>query len=298
MASLIALPVSAAQTTTAIDYFEGKVGIKTNPSYDLDVVGDVNATGSYRLGGSYQVLNMTGNALQVGAANVGSIDLKQVTRFSDGRSTFGLQKSLYGSANDTALFNNHALFVGSDAQVDRGLQFGVGSSSSYSWIQAWANANATGNMILQMQGGSVGIGKSIPAATLDVNGNAIVSKALSLTPTVDGSGLPSVKSITVSSPLIDVDKSIIRLNPGSTAVQVGLSVSSMVKDGQILVLKVKTTSQNGLITLRDANIGLTGAANIKLASPSVALGNDSTLTLMYDALDSKWIEIARSINQY
>jgi hypothetical protein len=73
-------------------------------------------------------------------------------------------------------------------------------------------------------------------------------------------------------------------SPSGAAVTLG-SIASPSHTGQLLILR---GTSSGTVTVPD-----TAAANTNLAG-AVTLGNDDTLTLVWDGLD--WVEIARSIN--
>jgi len=54
---------------------------------------------------------------------------------------------------------------------------GAGSGTA-NYIPIWTSSNSLGNSVIYQSGSSIGIGTTSPAATLDVNGNVIVSKSI------------------------------------------------------------------------------------------------------------------------
>lgn len=83
------------------------------------------------------------------------------------------------------------------------LDFGISSSSTYSWLQARDKSSYATNYILSLNpnGGNVGIGISAPSKTLDVNGDTNIRGALTgaNTATSKLSGFVSNTSIEASS---------------------------------------------------------------------------------------------------
>jgi hypothetical protein len=66
----------------------------------------------------------------------------------------------------------------------QGLHFGVNNTSHYSEIQASQNGIATNNLILNRQGGNIGVGTTTPGEKLEVSGNLKVTG----TGNIDASG--------------------------------------------------------------------------------------------------------------
>jgi hypothetical protein len=123
--------------------------------------------------------------------------------------------------------------------------------------------------------GYVGIGTNLPGTSLAVNG---AISATSQTIHING------PSATVNAG----NRSYIRIN--NTGIpQTIITMADGLSDGQLLVI-VAQSSGGGAVQFTDA------AANNTQLNSSYAMGIDDTLTLIWDATLSKWIELHRSVN--
>jgi len=100
---------------------------------------------------------------------------------------------------------------------------------------------------------------------------------------------PSSATLISAGTGITVTKSIMRVEGNGAPVSITLDpqiVTTGVEDGQFVILK-GTSVANG-VTLIDGN-GLNLSSGL-----SFTIGNGDTMVLIYDELDSEWIEVSRS----
>jgi hypothetical protein len=185
--------------TAGITQKTGNVGIgSTNPSYKLDVAGQVRSssggfvfpdgtvqtTAASGSGGSSQWSGASGNPIYYNAANVGIGTASPSTRLhvSAGDSSFALfgPNTTWGGSLAVGSGASFLTPISGRAQVlssNGNLHLDAGTNQ-YVYI-GWLNAS---NTIINGQGGNVGIGNNAPAEKLHVTGNGKFTGNL----TVDG----------------------------------------------------------------------------------------------------------------
>jgi trimeric autotransporter adhesin len=186
--------------------------------------------------------------------------------------------------------NSSALFDNTDAnyvQLGSGLLFesGVISSTSAtnfrsglifradSSIQLRTGGNNTAISILQ--NGKVGIGTNTPGASLQVNG-AIAGTSAAITV----AGGPQT--------INPGNRSYIRID-NTNAAPATITLGDGVADGQTLYILASSSGGGGIQFIDNV------LNNTQLNS-NYLMGIDDTLTLLWDANLSKWIELHRSVN--
>lgn len=161
------------------------------------------------------------------------------------------------------------------------LDLGVADDAySGGWLQSHSKTNQTLNypLLLNPNGGNVGIGVTDPVASLHVAGNIAFSPK-----TASRLGLTTGFSIDPSSTYIRMTTTVAISSSSTTAILDGDT------PGQILILHNNSTT--GLIP----NITIRDNANTKLAGGlNFTMGIDDTLTLIWDG--AVWLEISRSDN--
>ncbi len=303
--------------TTMFAIYKGRrngVNAVLGKLFTVDETGKASA-GSFSSVGSFNVVDAGGfNKVSMSFDGRGLLDTTAAAKLR-------LQNS--GAGGDIYLdkptFVRSALYLTADSSDSKTLN--INNMGSYQSVEAVSTP-----LVLNAGGNNVGIGTISPSMfklqvagsigpnahnqsdlgstslrfkDLYLSGNVnaaktVISQTLSLTPNQTVGAVPSVLLVSEGM-LIDVDKSIIRIQTTSAIPVLVALKASAYADGQLLILKAKMSA--GGIVLKDGSTsGIANAALLKLASPMVTLMNDSTLTLMYDALDSKWIEVARSIN--
>jgi hypothetical protein len=124
-----------------------------------------------------------------------------------------------------------------------------------------------------------------PAA---VQGVATFANGIALTPTAQAVPVTTA-GLTVNGSIMRIDSS----TPGSvtdlTTVNPQISSSGIV-DGQLLIVK-------GKMPVSGSKVKFYHGRGLRLSTPSVTIADGGTLTLMYDAVELKWIEVSRSLNQ-
>jgi hypothetical protein len=165
--------------------------------------------------------------------------------------------------------NNEALAVD-----NLGVKIGdVGGNSMTNYF--YTDFEGAGNF--QFMNGNVGIGTTTPATTLDVNGTVRLEDLGSLLVLSAGGSI----DVSVNK------KSFLKLNTSGGAITLNTTtaITNGAAVGQMLI--IENFSTNNITISDNANVQLNG-------NVAYTLGNDDTLTLIWDGFD--WIEIGRSNN--
>lgn len=92
-----------------------------------------------------------------------------------------------GDITDTDVTNGVGqLVVGGATTAAKHLVLGYNTTSNYTYIQGNTNGSTWDNLALEPKGGNVGIGTTVPAATLDVAGPIMLSSAVGFFTVVSG----------------------------------------------------------------------------------------------------------------
>jgi hypothetical protein len=159
-------------------------------------------------------------------------------------------------------------------------------------------------MSINYASGNIGIGTSANQAKLTVAGDLRISeKAIfdnvvgigtynpNMSLAVNGGIAATSETINISGLAVTVNagnRSYIRINNSSNLTTV-VTMADGLNDGQILLILAQSTGGGG-IQFIDA------AANNTQLNSNYLMGIDDTLTLVWDAILSKWIETHRSVN--
>ncbi len=208
-------------------------------------------------------LGRNGN-LGIGTTN----PLEPLSVFSNIRSETLASFTKSGNENAKVKISN------SDGETELGVASGgfVGTTNDMSF---YLRTNRQIRVAIGGITGNVGIGTTAPETSLAVNG------AISTTS----------QTININGPSATVNagnRSYIRIKNTGIA-QTIITMADGLSDGQLLVI-VAQSSGGGAVQFIDA------AANNTQLNSSYAMGIDDTLTLIWDATLSKWIELHRSVN--
>ena len=189
----------SSSTTTDLVTFQdnGNVGIGTSsPAYKLDVNGDVKV-------GTYLYMGSEGSGSVLGDISTGNYLRFLVSNGEKMRITSG---GLVGIGNTspqvplsvTSSGDNWGVFIGPNAGSTTGkrLKLGYFGTSDYAAIQSINDGTSVTSLVLQKDGGNVGIGTTSPSEKLEVNGNIKATNLLSGTYTPTLTGVYNVASST------------------------------------------------------------------------------------------------------
>jgi len=241
----------------------GNVGIGTAyPSQALDVAGTVRATAF--IGNGSQLTGLSSS--QWTTSNTNDVYLPN-------HGNVGIGTSFTNTGAALAVINGN---VGIGTWVPRG-QLDVEGTLSTTILNGnvGIGTSMTSTSALSVMNGNVGIGTWIPSANFNVVGT------VSMTPS-------SAVSVSAGTS-IAVTRTIVRIigNGGAVTVTANPAIAAG-QDGQEVI--VIGTDSTDTVTLTNGN-GLQLAGGV-----SFTFNKGSTMSLIYDAVNSKWVEISRSAN--
>ncbi len=188
---------AAGDTTPFVIDQSGNVGIgDTTPSYLLDVAGTLNSTGSTTLGTGASSVNVIGSTTTPGTLTLhGATTLDDTFTVSGNNLTsLGGNLTLSGTtitaSSLATLTTSSAVAWGGATELtftaDNATIYGSNAASGNLILDGTSNATKTSSyVIIQPNGGNVGIGTSAPTATLEIladvdtpSGNAIEVQAV------------------------------------------------------------------------------------------------------------------------
>jgi hypothetical protein len=158
--------------------------------------------------------------------------------------------------------------------------------------------NGTDKMIIKDATGNVGIGLNTPTGKLHVSGDAIVEDKLVVNDTVVAASLRITGAIASTSSGITIVSGPHIINPGNrscllitntSVAPATITLSNGVADGQLLYILAGPGGGGG-VQFVDNPLN-----NTQLSS-NYLMSADDTLTLIWSALRSSWIELHRSVN--
>src|SRR5215467_3085358 len=156
----------------------GRVGInQTNPAYQLDITGDVNITGTYRVGGAPFSVTAAQTPWQQNI-DAATFALGNVSQIGLGVTLANTHASLQvtGSATpQNSLLVTTQTFAWTTAGTLLALGFGATSGDTYAAVAAWKTGGAAvSNLILNPNGGNVGVGITAPFGVFHTGGGAVL----------------------------------------------------------------------------------------------------------------------------
>jgi hypothetical protein len=146
--------------------------------------------------------------------------------------------------------------------------------------------------------GNVGVGLESPAAKLHVSGDAIVENKLVINDTAIAASLRVTGAVVNSSASIVIAGGPQTINPGNRSclfitntgvVPATITLGNGVADGQLLYVLAAPGGGGGLQFVDNT-------LNNTQLSANYVMGIDDTLTLIWNATRSSWIELHRSVN--
>ena len=183
--------VSIDQATLFIDTTNNRVGIgTTSPSYNLDVVGSVNAydlliNGSSIASGVTGQINSTSwnrSGTDVYLANIGD-------NVGIGTTSPGTLLSVVGADNQLPALGSNGGSISNIVAGVRGLIMGHNTGGNYFMqVQRIDGTAEAYNLLLQPSGGNVGIGTTAPGNKLTIQGNSAGILSTSQLQISDGGG--------------------------------------------------------------------------------------------------------------
>ncbi|MCR4316323.1 MAG: hypothetical protein NUW37_08245, partial [Planctomycetes bacterium] len=313
----------------SVIYYDGNVGIGTaSPASSLDVVGDINFTGTLLQngspfsagGGSVWTDNLGDISYSGGAVSIGVAD----TTFglTLGNSTnFGM---LHGSVAPFSIYQQGTAWVIDGEQTDADnttlvirtgaedhIRMGVGAFSG-AGIEDIAFGTIEGVPAMVLDSGKLGIGTSTPSAALEVAGDAIVLGNVSTSTGFigDGAGLTNIGSSSLAPNALDgMDGSGLTNLPFQRNVTTVTALVTLDGTHQVVIADLSggdftitlpdpTTCQGRCYTIKNTNgvesfltIATLGGANVEY-SPTYDLLDDQAATFISDG--TNWWNISTS----
>lgn len=226
-------------------YAESAVGIGKTPAYALDVVGSINLTGSLLSNGSTFTTSQwttTGSNVYY---NTGSVGI--------GTNAISGQLHVYGTTTPTLVIGG-ASAANNQVQITY-TQMAPGSSSNYGSLQM----NNVGGILNWTANAMVGIGKTNPAYTLDVNGSVNVTGSFY----VNGAAFSGSSQWTTSGSTINY-----------TAGNVGIGTSPSAP--LHVVASTANYGNNGTVQITNTNSNPSGCLTI--TSPNMTAGTNNEIS--------------------
>lgn len=176
-----------ASDAASRSYFAGNVGIgTTSPAYKLDVVGDINVTGNFRVNGAIfsgggggptlseitSISNTSGDITLAPAVGSGAVQINSGAASTS--PTTGALIVSGGIGVSGGIYSGGAISSGSSVSAATSMYtpqlYGTSTPSGNIKIDGTSNATK-GNVLLASGGGSVGIGTTSPAGKLHIEGS-------------------------------------------------------------------------------------------------------------------------------
>jgi hypothetical protein len=276
-------------------FFAGNIGVGTNaPNSRVNILG--NATAGFAFGANQFFVGLYSRPTRANAvASEISYGLLSHSQ-SDATGTYNavagriLRNADTGLANLTAALghvNNPGNFQtsvlgivnsradqASDAQVFSALRVtdattGLSADQMANTYSVFA-PTATSKSFF---GHNVGFGKNAPLTSVDVNGAIAVAPAAATA--VSGNALVTVGN-----------RSFLKISSSVLAPNATVTLTNGIADGQILIVKITASGNNGV---RFANAG-----NMSVANAAFTLGNNDVINFIWDASSTTWVETGRS----
>ena len=283
----------------------GNMGLGVaSPSYRLDVSGDVNVTGNFRVNGT--ILSSAG-ALQA-SNNLSDLASSATARTNLGLGNSGVTAGTYGSANaipaitvdalgritnatsnayqyaDTINYGVLRAPSGSNLTISSGnlslTASNVTSALGYTPASATAASQwTTSGTTINYTSGNVGFGTVAPNATLDVSGTIAFSGDIS--PTSLSANQNNYAPTGIAS------AAVLRLITNNTTTRTLTGLTGGFDGRVIKIFNIGVSGTNGSITLSDSDTSSTAANRFNLGS-SVTLAVNQGISLVYDSTSSRW----------
>jgi hypothetical protein len=145
-------------------------------------------------------------------------------------------------------------------------------------VRSYTEDNPAFPLCLNPLGGNVGVGNQDPGSTLDVSGKTRTRQL----------SLQAKTELTIASGAITVTRAFHTIDTEGDAASDDLDTIDGGEDGMILVIRPVHADRTVVVKDGSGNLQLNGDFTMDDAS--------DTLTLIYDADLSKWVELARSNN--